>query len=57
MTQFPHMATVGRADLLCTRDEAFSANPVQKVCRDHGIRLLDDIALMGELRAFIDEQL
>ena len=43
-------AIVGRADVLCTRDEAFRHKAVDHVCRAHGIRILDDIALMQELR-------
>jgi len=43
-------AIVGQADVLCSRDAAFRALAVQKVCSAHGIRVLDDIALMQELR-------
>ena len=43
-------AIVGRADVLCTRDEAFRHKIVERVCKAHGIRILDDIALMQELR-------
>jgi predicted nucleic acid-binding protein len=43
-------AIVGRADALCTRDEAFRHKEVEHVCSAHGIRILDDITLMQELR-------
>ncbi|HTX37300.1 MAG TPA: putative toxin-antitoxin system toxin component, PIN family [Bryobacteraceae bacterium] len=43
-------AIAGHADVLCTRDEAFRHENVQRVCTAHGIRILDDIALMRELR-------
>ena len=43
-------AIVGRADVLCTRDEAFRHKIVEDVCSAHGIRILDDITLMQELR-------
>lgn len=43
-------AIVGRADVLCSRDIAFQEAAVEKVCSAHGIRVLDDVALMRELR-------
>jgi putative PIN family toxin of toxin-antitoxin system len=43
-------AIVGRADVLCTRDEAFRHEAIERVCNTHGIRILDDITLMQELR-------
>jgi putative PIN family toxin of toxin-antitoxin system len=43
-------AIVGRADVLCSRDDAFHHATVERVCTAHGIRILDDIALMQELR-------
>jgi putative PIN family toxin of toxin-antitoxin system len=43
-------ASVGRADILCTRDEAFRHETVEQVCKAHGIRVLDDIILLQELR-------
>ncbi len=43
-------AIVGRADFLCTRDEAFRHEVVQHVCATHGITILDDITLLQELR-------
>jgi len=43
-------AIVGRADVLCTRDEAFRHEVVEQVCTPHGIRILDDITLLQELR-------
>ena len=45
-----HTAIAGRADVLCTRDEAFRHKTVEDVCQAHGIRVLDDITLMQELR-------
>ncbi len=43
-------AITGKADILCSRDEAFQAETVLKVCATHGIRIVDDINLMQELR-------
>jgi hypothetical protein len=43
-------AILGRADILCTRDEAFRHEGVELVCTAHGIKILDDIALLQELR-------
>lgn len=43
-------AVVGRADVLCTRDPHLRDPFVQALCRVYGIRILDDIALMRELR-------
>lgn len=43
-------AVVGRADVLCSRDEHFRHKIVEEFCRTHGIRILDDILLMQELR-------
>jgi putative PIN family toxin of toxin-antitoxin system len=43
-------AIAGRADVLCTRDEAFRHEVVERVCAARGIRILDDVALMRELR-------
>jgi putative PIN family toxin of toxin-antitoxin system len=43
-------AISGRADVLCTRDVAFRQEVVDRVCRAHGIRILDDITLIQELR-------
>jgi putative PIN family toxin of toxin-antitoxin system len=43
-------AIVGHADILCTRDEAFRHQVVERVCTRHGIRILDDITLLQELR-------
>jgi predicted nucleic acid-binding protein len=40
-----------RADVLCTRDAAFRHHLVDDVCREHRIRVLDDITLMQELRS------
>ena len=43
-------AIAGRADVLCTRDEAFRHEVVALFCRAHGIRILGDITLIQELR-------
>lgn len=43
-------AVAGRADALCTRDPHFSHPFVKALCRAYGIRVIDDITLMGELR-------
>jgi putative PIN family toxin of toxin-antitoxin system len=43
-------AISGRADVLCTRDDAFRCEVVERVCGANGIRVLDDISLMHELR-------
>ena len=43
-------AIAGRADVLCTRDEHFRDEAVERVCAAHGIRIIGDIALMQELR-------
>lgn len=43
-------AIAGRADVLCTRDAAFRHTAVERFCSAHGIRILDDITLMQELR-------
>jgi putative PIN family toxin of toxin-antitoxin system len=44
-------AILGAAEVLCSRDVAFLAAPVEALCRAHGIRVLDDIVLRQELRA------
>ena len=44
-------AIVGRADVLCTRDCDFLDPIVLEFCQQRGIRIVDDIALMKELRA------
>jgi len=45
-------AIAGHADVLCTRDEAFRHEIVGRMCQAHGIRVLDDITLMRELRRY-----
>jgi predicted nucleic acid-binding protein len=47
-------AVLGQADVLCTRDTAFGHRLVQEVCTAHGIRVMDDISLIDELRHFSD---
>jgi hypothetical protein len=41
---------LGRADILCTRDEAFRSELVEQVCTAHSIKILDDVTLLQELR-------
>ena len=43
-------AIAGKANILCTRDNAFRSQSVEQVCAAHGIRMVDDIALLQELR-------
>ena len=45
-------AIMGGADGLCTRDCDFLHPIVLEFCRQHGIRIVDDLALMKELRAY-----
>jgi len=42
-------AIVGRADVLCTRDTAFRHAVVEQLCREHGIRILDDVDARASL--------
>jgi putative PIN family toxin of toxin-antitoxin system len=43
-------AIAAGADVLCSRDSAFRHQVVERVCAAHGIRILDDVALLQELR-------
>jgi uncharacterized protein len=43
-------AVAGRAEVLCSRDDAFDAEIVHRFCTRHRIRILDDISLLQELR-------
>ena len=43
-------AIAGRADILCTRDDAFRHEVVEQVCRSHNVRIVSDVDLMQELR-------
>jgi putative PIN family toxin of toxin-antitoxin system len=43
-------AILGHADVLCTRDIDFGHPIVRDTCWAHAIRILDDVALMRELR-------
>jgi putative PIN family toxin of toxin-antitoxin system len=47
-------AILGQADVLCTRDAAFDHSAVRDVCGTHAIRILDDIALIHQLRSSPD---
>ncbi len=40
----------GRVDVLCTRDRHFHASDVVALCARFKIRILDDVALLAELR-------
>jgi putative PIN family toxin of toxin-antitoxin system len=44
-------AISGRADVLCTRDEAFRHPLVVGFAGSHNIRIIDDVSLMRELRS------
>ena len=43
-------AIIGDADVICTNDEDFFERPIVLYLKDHGISVLDDIALMERLR-------
>lgn len=43
-------AIVGKADVICTRDRHLLHADVQTHCSAHGIRIMDDIALLRLLR-------
>ena len=43
-------AIIGRAEVLCTRDPHFFHPLAQEYCRAYGIRVVDDLTLMDELR-------
>lgn len=44
-------AIAGQADAICTRDRHFHQQDVVDFCAQHGIRILDDVELLRELRA------
>ena len=44
------LAIAGKADVLCTRDRDFEHERVAESCRLHGLRVIDDVALLEELR-------
>jgi putative PIN family toxin of toxin-antitoxin system len=44
-------AIAGKAEVLCSRDTAFQDENVRQVCAAHGIRIVEDIILLHELRA------
>ena len=44
-------AVAGRAEVICTRDQHFFDPSVQCACAAHGIRILNDVDLLLELRA------
>jgi hypothetical protein len=46
-----YTAVVARADVLCTRDRHFYAANVMGFCRMRNIRLMDELELLGVLRA------
>jgi putative PIN family toxin of toxin-antitoxin system len=44
-------AIIGEADILCTRDEDFFEKPAGEYLNKMGIMIMDDIALMKQLRS------
>jgi len=44
-------AIIGEADIICTNDEDFFEKPIAQYLSNHGISVLDDIALMQRLRS------
>lgn len=44
-------AIAGQAEAICTRDKHFREQHVLDFCSQHGIRIIDDIELLNELRA------
>ena len=44
-------AVAGRAEVICTRDQHFFDPSVRSACAAHGIRILNDVDLLHELRA------
>lgn len=44
-------AVSGRADVLCTLDKHLRHPDVVRFCANHGVRVLDDVELLAELRA------
>jgi len=44
-------AIIGEADVICTNDEDFFEKPIAQYLSNHGIGVLDDIALMERLRS------
>jgi putative PIN family toxin of toxin-antitoxin system len=43
-------AIAGQAEVICTRDRHFRDPDVIDFCQQHGIRILDDVELLRELR-------
>jgi predicted nucleic acid-binding protein len=43
-------AIAGKVDVLCTRDRHLRRPDVESYCAKHGIRILTDVELLGELR-------
>ena len=44
-----YTAVVGRADVLCARDQDFYGEAVVSFCRERGIEIMDDLALLRRL--------
>ena len=44
-------AIIGEADIICTNDEDFFQRPIAQYLSNHGISVLDDVALMHRLRS------
>lgn len=45
-----YTAVVGRADVLCARDRDFYGDTVVSFCRERGIEIMDDVALLERLK-------
>ena len=43
-------AVVGKADVLCTRNQHLFHESVVAYCREHAIEVMDDLALLARLR-------
>jgi putative PIN family toxin of toxin-antitoxin system len=43
-------AIAGQAEVICTRDRHFRRQDVLDFCAQHGIRIVDDLELLNELR-------
>jgi putative PIN family toxin of toxin-antitoxin system len=44
-------AIIGEAEIICTKDEDFFEKPIAQYLSNHGISVLDEIALMERLRS------
>lgn len=48
-------AVAGRADVLCSRDQHLYDPAVRAYCEQHGIEVIDDVALLRRLRSADDD--